>query len=127
MTGAPNESKKGSEPVEDSEGMGYASGDSRRIEYQRAVDTMPWWGRALSWLVWKSSVFAWLGVALALGAVGWSWGVAVLGVGVVCLGVRRTPSPYRYAVLVTRRDVPAALRSAAAYGKNPPEEERTES
>lgn len=84
-----------------------------------AVDTMPWWGRAAAWCVWRCPHAAY-GLVIASSTIAefyWLTAVIVVFYVFVCYGRVRQPDPFHHAVLVER--YPVADKAPAEKGEAP--------
>lgn len=98
--------------------------DPADLDRLRAYKMMPRWGQALAWLVWE---MPWPWYVIVTGGGLWiayantlTWKIVALvfalGFAVGAHARKRTRSPFRYFVIVTRRAVPGGLADAAASG-----------
>lgn len=98
--------------------------DAEDVERLRAYRMMPRWGQALSWLLWE---MPWPWYVIVTGGGLWvfysntiAWKIAALVLALLfAIGGharKRTRSPFRYFVFVTRHPVPGHVADAASAG-----------
>ena len=97
----------------------------------RAVETFPVWGQVFAWMTWRCPMWCYFVVFVAgvvlpvLGHVAWGAVMGLLGLVSMafCLYARTQQlDPFRTAMIVTRRPVPAEDVEAAARGAPVPPE-----
>lgn len=98
--------------------------DPEDLAQLRAYKMMPRWGQVLSWLLWE---MPWPWYVIVAGGSLWifyentlTWKVVALVTALLFVigghARKRTRSPFRYFVIVTRKPVPGGLADAASRG-----------